>query len=94
MPDAPALLVGWLNELGWCLSSGMGICPLTAQEIRAWAAGSCRRVGPWEFTAMLEASRCYVHEYGEDKPTPPDEDVAIKALAVGKFSALAKAMKR
>jgi hypothetical protein len=72
----------------------MGACPLSAQEVSAWAALSGHRINPFEFASLLLASRAYVQEYFADNPSPPDDDPAVKHAAAGKFTAFAKQLKR
>lgn len=46
--------------------------PQPASEIQAWAQGCGHRLQPWEFEALLAASRAYVAEYQADEPVAPD----------------------
>lgn len=70
LPAAPAHLLGWLHELGMCVP---GPEPLPATEITAWAHGSGRRLLPWEFLALQEASRAFVSEFHAGNAQPPDQ---------------------
>ncbi len=98
---APALppveahhIIQWLHQLGWCMPSGMGIGPLPATEIEAWARLSQTPVEPWEFAAIRAGSNAYAAQSSTDTPqapwSPPGEQQQHKPKVAGAFKALAK----
>lgn len=84
-------IVAWLGELGWCGAAGMGIAPLSAVEVLAWAALTDTQMQPWEYRALRSASVAYVAQTNTDTPAPPYELQELhKPPVAGAFSALAK----
>lgn len=61
------------------MAGGMGPAPLTAQELVAWQQGSGVVLRPWEFRALRNASRAYVHETLEENSEPPWADGVVMA---------------
>lgn len=59
MPEPLAYILGWFNEVGPCLSSGMGPVPLTFAEIGAWAALRRIALAPWEAQALRLLSEVF-----------------------------------
>ncbi len=94
MPEAPAYLLDWLQELGWCAAGAMGAAPISATEIAAWASGTGRRLQGWEFAALQTASRHYVTHLHDETPVPPDGQAPEKTSIAGKFKALAKQLNK
>jgi hypothetical protein len=61
-----------LFEIGPCLHGGMGLSPLTWQEINAWQETSGIRLAMWEATAIRRASKEYARQVSiSDKPDCP-----------------------
>lgn len=85
-------MVGWLDSLGWYARGGMGIAPLSAQEIAAWSAGTGHRMAPWEFEVIHAASAAFVTEYQAENHTAPDVEQGEqpKPSLIGAFKNLAK----
>lgn len=94
MPEAPAYLLAWLQELGWCGPGAMGAAPLPAVEIAAWAAGTGRRLQGWEFAALQAASRAYVTHLQDENPLPPDGERIERPSVAGKFKSIAKQLNK
>lgn len=75
LPEVQGIhLVSALQGAGMCLSGGMSAAPLTATELTAWCAGAGRTLAPWEFAAVLAASRAYVTQLHSDDAAPPYGD--------------------
>jgi len=84
-------VIAWLHQLGWCMPSGMGIGPLPATEIEAWARLSQTPVDPWEFDALRAGSSAYAAQSSNDTPQAPwGEQEQHKPKVAGAFAALAK----
>lgn len=84
-------IIDWLHQLGWCMPSGMGIGPLPATEIEAWARLSQTFVDPWQFAAMRAGSSAYASQSSNDTHQPPwGEQEQPKPKVAGVFKALAK----
>lgn len=81
MPEAPAYLVNWLAELGWCESNTNGFVGLSAVEIIAWAKGRKKELEGWEFEALLNASRQYVSGYYSDEGQGDEKVVSFSQFA-------------
>ena len=72
LPEVQAShLITVLVGAGMCLSGGMAAAPVTATELTAWCNGAGRTLAPWEFSAVLAASRAYVTQIHSDDATPP-----------------------
>lgn len=76
MPPAPcaAFLVSHLLACGLSRDGFAGRIPLSAQELSAWAAGTCTELGPADFQDMLDTSRAYVaafHDFDTRMVDPP-----------------------
>lgn len=52
-------LLDHLDSLGWVMSPGMGLSPLTATEIFSWSYMTRTPLEPWEFQAIRTASSAY-----------------------------------
>lgn len=101
LPDAPEYLAEWLQDLGLCEATGMGLAPLSAREIAAWACGTGHYLQGWEFDALQAASRAYVDEYTAERTEPPDGQTegfvdpdVLNAKATRLFEKLATPVKR
>jgi hypothetical protein len=58
-PGPAGYLVDYWKDAGCGLFGGMGITPLTSEEVLAWQNGTHTPLSPWEFQAVLEISRAY-----------------------------------
>lgn len=67
-------LIGYWHEAGTVSSSGMGLSPLSWQEIRAWRLENKLNLHPFELQAIRTLSQEYAGEYGQasekDRPAP------------------------
>lgn len=77
-----AYLIGMLHEAGLMSSSGMGIVPLSWQEIEAWMRVTESTPELWERMVIRELSEVYVSELNQatekNRPSPwmpPVEEV-------------------
>lgn len=88
MPDAGGgeALIETAQALGWCEHRDMGPVPLTAQEIRAWCAGTGERLTHWEFATLREMSEAYVNG-SRGKSAPYQPTVISMGLATASFMA-------
>jgi hypothetical protein len=72
-------LADLLFEIGPCLQGGMGLVPLTWQEIAAWQEASGVRLSMWEANALRKASKAYAHQVSvSDKPNCPAPGKAVE----------------
>ena len=90
MPDAPAHLVEWFQACGVCGFGAAGIIPISACEIMAWAQGMRREIEPWEFDALLSASRGYCAEHNLNNFTAPDGQELPRQDVGGKLQSIAR----
>jgi hypothetical protein len=56
--ESHSYIIEWLFDVGPGMSFGLGLCPLTYQEINAWAVGIS--INPWERTMLKNLSSEYV----------------------------------
>lgn len=85
MPDIDGgeYLIGYLRELGFCQSNGMGVSELSFQEISAWMHATGLRLNPWEALTLKKLSSEYVAQLHASKdPLEPapfgDGELEIK----------------
>jgi hypothetical protein len=73
-PEVRAMyLVNYLKELGSCLQTGMGLIPLTWQEIESWQRQNGLTLMAWEVKALRLASMAHVSQVSlsADPNCPP-----------------------
>lgn len=91
-------LLGWLSDLGWAQSNGMGAIPLSSVEVRSWGELMKIDLEIWEFEILRAASRAYCAQSASKDPLPPWQEgegsSKPKAGIAGKFKALANAINR
>lgn len=85
-------LADYLLDVSPTRQGGMGLLPLSWQELQAWSHMTCTELSYWEAQALIEASGQYVSAlYQSEKPdcppfwqaTPlPPADVALKVKSV------------
>lgn len=67
-------LVGYLMESGIAMSNGMGLTPLTWQELESWLRVTGLPLSTWEKLMLREMSEAYVNEFSQasakDRPAP------------------------
>jgi hypothetical protein len=67
-------LLSYLMEVGVAMSSGMGLMPLSWQEIDSWLRVTELPLTTWEKIVLRELSETYVNEYSQasekDRPAP------------------------
>lgn len=87
--DAGRHLMSYLFEAGVATSNGMGIVPLSWQEIDAWIEVTGLPLSTWEKLTLKEMSEAYVNEFTQasekDRPAPyirPVEEEQIDRKAV------------
>lgn len=68
-------LISMVQEIGWCLSGGMGAVPLTASEIQSWCEMMDEELSPWEFRVIRRMSSAYVS--GTNASEAPYEPVTV-----------------
>lgn len=97
-PVSARYLLGWLSDLGWAQSNGMGAVPLSAIEMRSWGELMQIDLETWEFEILRAASRAYCAQSASKDPHPPWQEGGgnskSKAGIVGKFKELANAINR
>lgn len=71
-------LISYLSEFGPCVSSGMGLAPVSFQEIKAWSEMTGTILTSWEYLALRELSVTYVSQHAESEspkcPAPYTSD--------------------
>lgn len=82
-------LVGYWHDAGTVGPSGMGVTPLTWQEIRAWRLENQLQLDPFELQAIRTMSQEYAAEYGQasekDRPAPYNTvEIEEQSFKVGK----------
>lgn len=67
-------IINWLHEAGLLTATGMGVAPLSWQEIEAWASVTETQTELWERLMIKELSEVYVRELNvasaKDAPSP------------------------
>lgn len=67
-------LISYLMEAGIAMSNGMGITPITWQEMESWLRVTELPLSTWEKLMLRELSETYVNEYSQasakDRPAP------------------------
>lgn len=63
--DGAEYMVSLLHEAGLMSGTGMGIIPLTWQEIEAWLRTTELRLSIWEKLTIKEMSEAYVSEFNK-----------------------------
>lgn len=58
-------LVNTLDEIGAALQSGMGLSPITWQEIKSWSDCTGMKLSPWELITLKEMSHAYAVELSQ-----------------------------
>jgi len=77
MPRVEAVhIVEWLSQMAWCTNAGMGIGPLPATEVAAWARLAGVQIQPWEFALICAGSAAFVSQSSDDSPIAPYVDKA------------------
>jgi hypothetical protein len=76
-----AYLVNFFRELGSCLQTGMGLIPLTWQEIESWQRQNGLELKAWEVKALKLASSAHVSQVAisaNPNCPPPNKAVEIE----------------
>jgi hypothetical protein len=74
-------LVDFFRSLGSCLQTGMGLVPLTWQEIESWQRQNGIELKVWEVKALKIASAAHVSQVSlstDPNCPPPNKAVDIK----------------
>lgn len=85
MPNADPYLVGCFHSLGLYLNTGMGMAPLSWQEIDAYSRVSFVNLSGWEAVQLINMSRQYCSWYNKGKkvdcvsPWNDNSEAAIQA---------------
>lgn len=81
-------VINYLFEVGPTMSTGMGVIPLTHQELQAWQRDMHIRLRPWEARFICRLSKVYLsmtHEAEEiDCPSPCDVNTETDREVVSK----------
>ena len=102
MPDLEeaSYLLSYWHDAGTCSVGGMGISPLTWQEIRAWRLENEMSLDGFEIKAIRLLSSEYVSEYhaASDKarvaPFSPEEENLDRVLISNKIGNILMGFKR
>jgi hypothetical protein len=77
-------LLAHFNSAGQAMNTGMGLCPLTWQEIRAWRQENMVEVTLWEREMLRKMSEAYCAEYSRasdpKRPAPYTPEVEEEAV--------------
>lgn len=67
LPDGAEYLVSLFHSAGTATQTGMGLVPLSWQEIEAWVrcTGIEEMVTPWELETVRRMSEAYASEYSQ-----------------------------
>lgn len=70
-------LVGWLDDLGWCETNGMGVQGVSWNSLFSWNSLTGADLDPWEAETLHQASLSYAIMWNEAKdpacPSPWSE---------------------
>ena len=86
--DGAAYLVAYLWDIGPTMVAGMGLGPLTHEEIRAWQSNTGVWLQPWETRILRQLSMDYIVEMRDAEkaghpapwnPTPSAADLSSVA---------------
>lgn len=84
--DAGEDMIALARAVGWCGHTGMGLVPITAQEVMAWCVGTGEALTHWQFDVLLRLSAAYVAGWRSE--TAPWQPTVVKmALATAGFGA-------
>jgi len=88
--DAGAYLLGYLQEMDFCIKGEMGLAPLSFQELASWQSSTGLALSPWEVLALKRLSSDYIDQLGRSKdraePAPyQTEDLPRQREAVHNF---------
>ena len=73
-----------IQELGWCMSSGTGLIPITFSELKAYEDITGTRISPWEARMIRDMSEAYC--IGTQDTKAPFQPLLYKlALASASF---------
>lgn len=75
-PVTAQYLCDALLSVGLCQPGAMGgAMPLAATELAAWCQGTATPLAPWEFAAVLAASKAYCAQMCSKDTAPPFGDL-------------------
>lgn len=72
------------------MSGGMGLAPLPATEVEAWARGADVELTSWEFSLILRVSRNYIHGMRDERAPHMPTRVAEMLLSAKLMGQLVK----
>lgn len=91
IPSALGYLLGFFFSSGQCMQYGMGIAPLTWQEIKAYNEANDLEMCNWEMALIKKMSEAYCNEYAHS--SDPKRPCAYEAvIEQNEETELAKAM--
>jgi hypothetical protein len=79
--------VAFFRELGQCLQTGMGLIPLTWQEIESWQRQNGLELKAWEVKALKLASVAHVSQVAlstDPNCPPPNRPIERDPLDLAK----------
>jgi len=65
--DGAEYILAYLMEVGPVSHGGMGMAPISYQEIQAWSTLTGTNLSPWDSLMLRQLSRAYVNQYNESK---------------------------
>ena len=80
--DGAAYLVAYLWDMGPTMVAGMGLGPLTHEEIRAWQSNTGVWLQPWEARILRQLSMDYIVQMrdAEKADCPPPWSAAARVV--------------
>jgi hypothetical protein len=81
LPDISGgeFLMALFNEAGTAIQTGMGLVPLSWQELDSWLRCTQLELSPWEVRTIKSMSNAYANEYAQaskkDRPRPYNPEV-------------------
>jgi hypothetical protein len=99
--DGAGYLVALLQEAGLVMSNGMGVIPITWQEIDSWLRVTELELSVWEKLTIREMSEAYAAEFSKSSDkhavapyAPPAEPTLDRAAVSSKIANILRGFKR
>jgi len=91
--DGLEVVIGHFHEVGRVGYSGMGVTPLTWQEIDSWASTTSLQLPVWERLAIHEMSMAYVGEYNQASDPNREAPFSVAEMRITDREKVAKDLK-
>jgi len=60
-------IIEYLFEVGPSMSNGMGLCPISYTEIKAWMDATKTECSPWDVNMIRHLSRVFISQHHESE---------------------------